>query len=77
MVKCPSYKPRTFAGKKIGFKDGIRAIYLIWKYWSTICTSLADDFKEQIRLAAKILKIQKKRCSGRYGMRQAGKSGGN
>ena len=28
-----SYYPRTKAeGKKIGFKDGMRAIYCIWKY---------------------------------------------
>ena len=28
-----SYYPRTMEeGKKIGFKDGLRAIYCIWKY---------------------------------------------
>ena len=28
-----SYHPRTTEeGKKIGFKDGLRAIYSIWKY---------------------------------------------
>jgi dolichol-phosphate mannosyltransferase len=58
-----SYKPRTFAeGKKIRAKDGLEAIYLIWKYWSNdMHYGMVDRWLRKVRFGAVLsyLKFQK------------------
>jgi glycosyltransferase involved in cell wall biosynthesis len=58
-----TYHPRSFAqGKKIGVKDGMKAIYLIGKYWEhDLHYGIADRILRKIRIGAalKYLDIKK------------------
>ena len=58
-----SYVPRSFAqGKKIGVRDGIRAVGLVAKYWANdLHYGLVDRWLRRIRLGAAMKEIKFKR----------------